>query len=88
MRLCLVASKPTDSVIFGFLPAAAGLGLEVVLLTDQPEEHKQAQARSLLRPRPGCAPHNEGRRPDAGARAGQERLPGSVAGPSPRARWP
>ena len=65
MRLCLVASKPTDSVIFGFLPAAAGLGLEVILLTDQPEEHKQAHARSLLRPRPGCAPHDEGRRPDA-----------------------
>jgi biotin carboxylase len=65
VRLCLVASKPTDSVIFGFLPAAAGLGLDVVLLTDQPEEHKQAHARSLVRTRPGCAPHDEGRRPDA-----------------------
>ena len=45
MRLCLVASKPTDSVILGFLPAAARLGLEVVLLTDQPEEHERARAR-------------------------------------------
>ena len=53
MRLCLVASKPTDSVIFGFLPAAARLGLDVVLLTDQPEEHKRALARSRLSPRPG-----------------------------------
>jgi biotin carboxylase len=52
VRLCLIASKPTDSVILGFLPAAARLGLEVVLLTDQPEEHERAQARQL--PRPGC----------------------------------
>jgi biotin carboxylase len=64
VRLCLVASKPTDSVIFGFLPAAAKLGLDVVLLTDQPEEHKRAQARSRLQPRPGCAGHDEGHRPD------------------------
>ncbi len=36
MRLCLVASKPTDAVTYGFLPIAAWLGLEVFLLTDQP----------------------------------------------------
>jgi hypothetical protein len=54
VRLCLIASKPTDSVIQGFLPAAARLGLEVVLLTDQPEEHERARARTRLRPRPGC----------------------------------
>ena len=54
MRLCLIASKPTDSVIFGFLPAAARLGLEVVLLTDQPEEHERARARSRQLARPGC----------------------------------
>ena len=54
MRLCLVASKPTDSVILGFLPAAARLGLEVVLLTDQPEEHERARVRSRQLPRPGC----------------------------------
>jgi hypothetical protein len=58
VRLCLIASKPTDSVILGFLPAAARLGLEVVLLTDQPEEHERARSRQ--RPRPGCP------RPDAG----------------------
>ena len=60
MRLCLIASKPTDSVILGFLPAAARLGLEVVLLTDQPQEHERAQARSRQLPRPGCP------RPQAG----------------------
>jgi hypothetical protein len=54
VRLCLIASKPTDSVILGFLPAAARLGLEVVLVTDKPEEHERAQARSRLLPRPGC----------------------------------
>jgi biotin carboxylase len=59
VRLCLIASKPTDSVILGFLPAAARLGLEVVLLTDQPEEHERARARSRQLPRPGCP------RPDA-----------------------
>jgi biotin carboxylase len=52
--LCLVASKPTDSVIAGFLPAAARLGLEVVLVTDQPAEHERARARARLLPRPGC----------------------------------
>jgi biotin carboxylase len=56
VRLCLVASKPTDSVIFGFLPAAARLGLEVVLLTDQPEAHERARALARTLPRPGCLP--------------------------------
>ncbi len=54
MRLCLIASKPTDSVILGVLPAAARLGLEVTVLTDQPEAHERARARSALLPRPGC----------------------------------
>jgi biotin carboxylase len=54
VRLTLVASKPTDSVLFGFLPAAARLGLDVALLTDKPEEHQQAIAGSRLLPRPGC----------------------------------
>jgi biotin carboxylase len=40
VRLYLVASKPTDAVRHGFLPAAARLGLDVVLLTDQPEAHQ------------------------------------------------
>jgi biotin carboxylase len=56
VRLYLIASKPTDSVIFGFLPAAARLGLDVVLVTDQPEEHARAGASSRLLPRPGCLP--------------------------------
>jgi hypothetical protein len=56
VRLTLVASKPTDSVTFGFLPAAARLGLDVVLLTDQPTEHEQVLAKSRLLPRPGCVP--------------------------------
>jgi biotin carboxylase len=36
VRLCLVTSKPTDTVQHGFLPAAARLGLDVVLVTDKP----------------------------------------------------
>ena len=39
MRLFLVASKPTNAVTYGFLPAAARLGLDVYLLTDQPDAH-------------------------------------------------
>jgi len=53
VRLHLIASKPTDSVIYGFLPAAAGLGLDVVLLTDQPEAHERAIARARGPARPG-----------------------------------
>jgi biotin carboxylase len=74
VRLCLVASKPTDSVILGFLPAAARLGLEVVLLTDQPEEHERARARSRPLGRPGC--------PRPGAEPGAEH-----AGDGPPARF-
>ncbi len=44
MLLHLVAAKPTDSVTLGFLPAAARLGLEVTVLTDQPEAHERAYA--------------------------------------------
>ncbi|MEO3780165.1 siderophore biosynthesis protein [Micromonospora sp. B11E3] len=36
MRLYLTALNPTDSVLDGFLPAAARLGLPVTVLTDQP----------------------------------------------------
>jgi biotin carboxylase len=42
MRLHLVAGKPTDSVSHGVLPAASRLGLDVVVLTDKPELHEQA----------------------------------------------
>jgi len=37
VRLYLTALNPTDSVLDGFLPAAARLGLPVTILTDQPE---------------------------------------------------
>ena len=37
MRLYLLALNPTDSVTEGFLPAAARLGLDVTVLTDQPD---------------------------------------------------
>ncbi|MGO4618202.1 acetyl-CoA carboxylase biotin carboxylase subunit family protein [Nocardia sp. 2YAB30] len=39
MRLCLLALNPTDSVSEGFLPAAARLGLEVIVLTEEPDPH-------------------------------------------------
>jgi biotin carboxylase len=56
LRLHLVASKPTDSVTFGFLPAAARLGLDVVLLTDQPKAQERAWQEARLLPRPGRLP--------------------------------
>ncbi|WP_418960229.1 ATP-grasp domain-containing protein [Streptomyces tritici] len=42
MRLYLLALNPTDSVSEGFLPAAARLGLDVTVLTEQPESHRRA----------------------------------------------
>ncbi|UUU36258.1 ATP-grasp domain-containing protein [Streptomyces sp. CA-210063] len=42
MRLYLLALNPTDSVTEGFLPAAARLGLDVTVLTDQPDAHRTA----------------------------------------------
>lgn len=44
MRLYLLALNPTDSVTQGFLPAAARLGLDVTVLTDQVAEHRRAYA--------------------------------------------
>ncbi|MGW0821627.1 ATP-grasp domain-containing protein [Streptomyces sp. NPDC002845] len=41
MRLYLLALNPTDSVTEGFLPAAARLGLDVTVLTDQPDTHRR-----------------------------------------------
>jgi hypothetical protein len=46
VRLGLVAAKPTDAVTYGLLPAAARLGLELFLLTDQPDGHAGALARA------------------------------------------
>lgn len=40
MRLYLLALNPTDSVTEGFLPAAVRLGIDVTLLTDQPDAHR------------------------------------------------
>ncbi|MFI9173778.1 acetyl-CoA carboxylase biotin carboxylase subunit family protein [Streptomyces lincolnensis] len=40
MRLYLLALNPTDSVTEGFLPAAGRLGLDVTVLTDQPDAHR------------------------------------------------
>ncbi|MGW2250467.1 ATP-grasp domain-containing protein [Kitasatospora sp. NPDC001660] len=44
MRLYLLALNPTDSVTAGFLPAAARLGLDVTVLTDRAEPHRQDYA--------------------------------------------
>lgn len=44
MRVCMVASKPTDAMTYGFLPAADRLGLAVTVLTDQPAAHTAALA--------------------------------------------
>jgi biotin carboxylase len=44
-RLYLVAGKVTDSVTYGFLPAADRLGLDVTVLTDRPGDHEQAYRR-------------------------------------------
>ncbi|MFJ9852446.1 acetyl-CoA carboxylase biotin carboxylase subunit family protein [Streptomyces sp. NPDC101150] len=41
MRMYLLALNPTDSVTEGFLPAAARLGLDITVLTDQPEAHRR-----------------------------------------------
>jgi hypothetical protein len=56
VRLGLVAAKPTDAVTYGLLPAAARLGLEVFLLTDQPDGH----AGALARARPDLGPAGQG----------------------------
>ncbi|MEU5697656.1 ATP-grasp domain-containing protein [Streptomyces aurantiacus] len=42
MRMYLLALNPTDSVTEGFLPAAARLGVDMTVLTDQPDAHRLA----------------------------------------------
>ncbi|HEX3790414.1 MAG TPA: hypothetical protein VHW44_21290 [Pseudonocardiaceae bacterium] len=56
MLLYLIAVNPTDSVTHGFLPAAGALGLDVVLLTDQPDRHAAAYRGHAAPPREiiGC----------------------------------
>ncbi|HEX4061780.1 MAG TPA: pentapeptide repeat-containing protein [Streptosporangiaceae bacterium] len=46
----MVASKPTDAVTYGFWPAAARLGLDVTVLTDQPDAHRAALAAAAHSP--------------------------------------
>ena len=68
MRVYLIASKVTDSVIYGFLPAARRLGLELTVLTDQPEAHERAIAAARGARRPGAigAPADPGQPAVAG----------------------
>ncbi|MBW0272567.1 siderophore biosynthesis protein [Nocardia sp. MH4] len=40
MQLYLLALNPTDSVSDGYLPAATALGLDVTILSDDPEPHQ------------------------------------------------
>jgi biotin carboxylase len=56
----VVASKPTDAVTYGFVPAAERLGLDVLLLTDQPAATASALARGQARPPRivGCDVHD------------------------------
>jgi biotin carboxylase len=54
VRVYLIASKVTDSVVYGFLPAARRLGLELTVLTDQPEAHERAIAAARGAGRPGA----------------------------------
>ncbi|MFE7133205.1 acetyl-CoA carboxylase biotin carboxylase subunit family protein [Streptomyces sp. NPDC057638] len=41
MQLYMLALNPTDSVTEGFLPAARRLGLDITVLTDQPDTHRE-----------------------------------------------
>jgi biotin carboxylase len=51
--IVLLAGKPTASVEHGFLPAAAELGLKVVLLTDRPHAYREALQAVPAEHRPG-----------------------------------
>ena len=51
--IVLLAGKPTASVERGFLPAAAELGLRVVLLTDRPDAYQEALQAIPAEHRPG-----------------------------------
>jgi hypothetical protein len=47
VKTYVLARNPTDSVTLGFFPAAERLGLDVTVLTDQPEAHAEAGAVAL-----------------------------------------
>lgn len=51
MCLYLTALTPTDAVTHGLIPAAARLGLPIVVLTDRPDAHRAAYASSEHPPR-------------------------------------
>jgi biotin carboxylase len=55
VRVYLIGSKVTDSVVYGFLPAAARMGLDLTVVTDQPEAHERAVAAARGARRPGAA---------------------------------
>lgn len=46
--LIVLAHVPTKAVTAGFLPAARALNLNVILLTDQPEAHRQAAPERVI----------------------------------------
>ncbi|WP_370350963.1 acetyl-CoA carboxylase biotin carboxylase subunit family protein [Catenulispora sp. EB89] len=48
MRLYVTALNPTDALTDGFLPAAARLGLDVTVLTDDAEAHRRAYGRAVF----------------------------------------
>ena len=48
MLIAVLATSPTDSNTEGFLPAAVRRGNDILLLTDQPEEHHRSYAGSPL----------------------------------------
>lgn len=50
MCLYLTALNPTDAVTHGLLPAAARLGLPMVILTDQADAHRAAYADQATKP--------------------------------------
>ncbi len=54
MRVYLIGSKVTDSVVYGFLPAAARMGLGLTIVTGQPEAHQRAIAAARDARRPGA----------------------------------
>lgn len=54
MRVYLIGSKVTDSVVYGFLPAAARMGLDLAIVTDQPDAHRRAIAAARYARRPGA----------------------------------
>ncbi|NUP00674.1 MAG: siderophore biosynthesis protein [Nonomuraea sp.] len=65
MRLYLTALKPTDSVTYGFLPAARALGCEVTVLTDRPERHPGSMGCDVRDPRALIDAVEQLGRPDA-----------------------